>query len=66
MGGISGNRIDACWYNPQNRQATKIIQFRNSGTVTFNPPGNPTNGNNWVLVLDDVSKKFPAPGADFN
>jgi hypothetical protein len=41
---------------------TKLGTFKNEGAKTFNPPGEKTNGNDWVLVLDDAAKKFTAPG----
>jgi hypothetical protein len=62
MGAISGARVDAWWYNPRDGSAQAIGRFENRGTRTFTPPGRPDEGNDWVLVLDDVTKKFPRPG----
>lgn len=59
---ISGKQLKAWWYNPKTGKATKLGKYKNEGTITFNPPGEKENGNDWVLVLDDASKKFTAPG----
>ena len=66
MGKVSGTEVKAWWYNPREGVSTLIGEFGNSGTQTFNPPGQSTNnsrnGNDWVLVLDDVSRGFAEPG----
>lgn len=62
MGRISGAKVNAWWFNPRTGEAVKSGTIKNSGSATFNPPGEPANGNDWVLVLDDTAKKFNAPG----
>ncbi len=62
MGRISGKRTAAWWYNPRTGEATRIGDFDNSGSRTFTPAGSPGKGNDWVLVLDDASRKYSAPG----
>ena len=62
LGRISGKEVVAWWFNPRTGEATRFDAFKNEGTKTFNPPGDETIGNDWVLVLDDASKKFSAPG----
>jgi hypothetical protein len=57
MSHFSG-KVRGWWFNPSTAAATDLGTFRNSGTRTFTPP----NGNDWVLVLDLASAKFPAPG----
>ncbi len=54
MGIIGGKEVDANWYNPRNGDYTAIDRIENSGTKTFNPPGEIEDGNDWVLVLDSV------------
>jgi len=58
---IKGKIVTAWWYNPRNGKATKIGKFSNAGQQAFIPP---THGEalDWILVLDDASKKYPAPG----
>lgn len=62
MGKISGSEVHASWYNPRTGVATKVGSFDNRGFMAFDPPGEKNNGNDWVLVLDDASKKFTTPG----
>ena len=62
MNVISGSRVKAWWFNPRTGHATTIGTFANTGERTFNPPD---KGEmlDWVLVLDDETKNFPAPGS---
>lgn len=62
MGKISGSNVKAWWYNPRSGAATEIGTVENSGSKAFNPPGNHSRGNDWVLVLDDTSKNYGKPG----
>ncbi len=61
MNVIKGPKVKAWWYNPRNGRATAIGEFANTGEREFLPPD---KGEmlDWVLVLDDASKGFPAPG----
>jgi Protein of unknown function (DUF4038)/Putative collagen-binding domain of a collagenase len=63
MGALSGARVRAWWYNPRNGSADEIGFFANEGDRRFDPPGEPADGNDWVLVLDDEAAGFAAPGA---
>jgi hypothetical protein len=62
LGKITGTAVVAWWFDPRNGAATRIGEFPNSGTRQFDPPGDPQRGNDWILVLDDSSKGFGAPG----
>ena len=62
MGKISGEKVNAWWYDTRTGEAYNIGEYTNKGTATFNPPGVKFNGNDWVLVLDNVAKKFDKPG----
>lgn len=62
LGKISGRKVKAWWYNPRNGEAIEVGIFRNKGSRSFNPPGEPGRGNDWVLVLDDTSKNYLPPG----
>jgi hypothetical protein len=59
---IAGPTIRAWWFNPRNGEAAAIGTFDSRGEREFTPPD---KGEmiDWVLVLDDASKKYPAPGA---
>ena len=58
---IKGAKVRAWWFNPRNGEATAIGTFENKGAREFTPP---YRGEmlDWVLVLDDASMKYPAPG----
>ena len=74
LGKVSGTEVKAWWYNPRDGKSIEIGEFENSGTHIFETPGEPTakpttygdltirDGNDWILVLDDKSKGFLAPG----
>jgi hypothetical protein len=62
LGKISGARINAWWFNPRNGAAERIGTFDNAGTREFTPHVHGGFGTDMVLVLDDASKNFPAPG----
>ena len=62
MDKIAGASVKAWWYNPRNGEATAIGEFPSSGERAFTPP-TPGEDLDWVLVLDDVAKKYSAPGA---
>lgn len=59
---ISGKVVTAWWYNPRNGEARQIGTFGNTGTQSFISP-TPGEDLDWILVLDDASKKYPAPGS---
>ncbi len=62
MDKINGPTVKAWWFNPRNGEATGIGEFENKGEREFMPP-DPGESLDWVLVLDDASKNFPAPGS---
>ena len=61
MDAIKGNEVVAWWFNPRNGESNVIGKYANTGTQTFNTP-TPGENLDWILVLDDASKKYPAPG----
>ena len=62
LGKISGDKVKAWWFDPRTGKTISTGTFANSGTREFNPLGEPTRGNDWVLVLDDAAKQLPPPG----
>lgn len=62
LGRISGGQLNGWWYNPRNGAAEKIGTFENRGTREFVPHLHGGLGTDYVLVLDDATKDFPAPG----
>lgn len=60
---ISGSRLIGYWYSPRDGSVKRIGTFKqDSHPKTFDPPGFEERGNDWVLVIDDASKKYPEPG----
>jgi hypothetical protein len=61
MDKVTGSKVKAWWFNPRDGKATAIGSFDNQGEREFTSPD---KGEmlDWVLVLDDDSKKFAAPG----
>jgi hypothetical protein len=57
-----GTKVKAWWFNPRDGHAAVIGTFDNKGEREFMPPD---RGEmiDWVLVLDDAAKNFPAPGS---
>jgi len=62
MNKIFGKNVVAWWFDPRTGKATTAGQFPNEGEREFTPP-NPGEVLDWILVLDDASKNFPAPGS---
>jgi hypothetical protein len=58
MSKISGSQVKAWWFDPRSGKAAPAGMFPASGTHDFTPPGE----GDWVLVLDDASRKLPLPG----
>jgi hypothetical protein len=61
LNAISGPQVMAWWFNPRDGRATQVGTFANTGEHTFTPP-DPGEMLDWVLVLDDAAKNYPAPG----
>jgi hypothetical protein len=62
MDKIGGPAVKARWYNPRDGKAEAIGEFPNTGAKEFISPA-PGEQVDWILVLDDASKQYPAPGA---
>lgn len=58
---IKGKEVTAWWFDPRNGEARQIGKYANSGTQSFISP-TPGESLDWILVLDDASKKYAAPG----
>jgi hypothetical protein len=58
---LQGPIVRAWWFDPQSGQARRIAEFPNTGTRRFEPPDRGEQ-RDWVLVLDDASQGYPAPG----
>jgi hypothetical protein len=56
---LSGEKIQAWWYDPRTGSVKSIDAFDKVPTRKFTPPA---GSEDWVLVLDDASKGFGPPG----
>jgi hypothetical protein len=61
---LKGDRAVAWWFDPRKGTAGRIGETATASEQTFDPPGQPGRGNDWVLVIDNATAHFPAPGAD--
>ena len=61
LGKISGHKLKAWWFNPRTGTSEDIGTIDNRGTREFTCPSEGF-GSDWVLVLDDASKRFSRPG----
>jgi len=57
MGKIDGGYISAYWYDPRTGDKKYIGSYENKGIREFDPPGNETDGNDWVLILESAIAK---------
>ncbi len=60
LGRIAGSTLSGFWYNPRSGASTAIDPLPNQGTHEFQPPSEGWSSD-WVLILDDASKHYPAP-----
>jgi hypothetical protein len=60
MGRISGKTVRVLWYNPRNGEIKEAGEVENKGHQKFTPPAT-GYGQDWILVLDDSSKRFSKP-----
>ena len=54
MGKITGDQVKARWFDPRTGEYQLISDFDNNGIREFDPPGEPAEGNDWVLVLESL------------
>jgi hypothetical protein len=59
---LSGEKLRGWWFNPRDGKATLIGEWAKTNEREFITP-TPGEDVDWVLVIDDASKKFPPPGA---
>jgi hypothetical protein len=56
---LSGQHVKAWWFDPRTGQASEAETVDRADSRTFTSPA---GGADWVLVLDDADRDFPAPG----
>jgi Protein of unknown function (DUF4038)/Putative collagen-binding domain of a collagenase len=55
---ISGKEKNSWWYDPRTGVSIRGKTIKGNEIKNFEPP---SNGKDWVLVIDDASKNYPAP-----
>jgi hypothetical protein len=58
---LTGTRLKGYWFDPRKGETRDAGTFANRGQQTFTPPGS-GQGQDWILVLDDEARGYPAPG----
>ncbi len=58
---LKAPKLKAWWFDPRTGKAELAGTFKNSGMLTFTPPM-PGEALDWILVLDDISRKYGVPG----
>jgi hypothetical protein len=61
LGLIRDPQVKAWWFDPRTGRSREIGVFDTAADRAFTPP-DAGDGLDWVLVLDAVSKRYPAPG----
>lgn len=52
LGVVAAPTLRATWFNPRTGESTFLEALENGGERTFDPPGDPAVGNDWVLLLE--------------
>lgn len=59
---LSGSTIKAWWYDCRNGRTRNAGQFAKAAGGGYRTFTTPNEGQDWVLVLDDVAQGYPRPG----
>lgn len=62
---LSDATARAWWFDPRTGRAVEIGRFARTTNQSFDPPGEAARGNDWVLVVDAASRRYPPPGSAF-
>ncbi|RYZ59115.1 MAG: DUF4038 domain-containing protein, partial [Chitinophagaceae bacterium] len=56
---IKGSQLKAWWFNPRDGSVQALPAFANTGLQTF-VPHSVGRGSDWLLVIEDAAKNYPA------
>ncbi len=59
---LSATNLRAWWFDPRTGEAKPAGEGKNEGAREFHPPSE-GEGQDWVLVIDDIARNYPAPGS---
>jgi hypothetical protein len=51
---MPGSEYEASWFNPRTGIFSEAGVHRNTGILNFDPPGEKSPGNDWVLILERI------------
>jgi hypothetical protein len=54
FGKLPGEKLRAAWFDPRTGETTALDEYPNHGPHAFDPPGDESSGNDWVLVLEAI------------
>lgn len=60
---FNGRKLIGWWFDPRTGESQRIGELESVSTVRLDPPGEPGLGRDWVLVLDERDRDWPAPGS---
>jgi hypothetical protein len=60
---LTAASLHAWWFNPRNNTYVEVGTIEVQPEIALDPPGDEKRGNDWVLLLDDAAKGFPAPAS---
>lgn len=58
---MKARQVKTWWYNPKNGEIQQIGTMNRLNSMAFTSPTE-GEGNDWVLIIDDVEKKYAPPG----
>ncbi len=58
---IGGRPSAAWWFDPRRGRSLPAAGSSEGGVITYDPPGLPGRGNDWVLVLDGPTSSYGRP-----
>lgn len=61
---LKAEKLTIWWYSPRTGKSQKIGKIENKDILTFTPPYD-GEALDWVLVLDDATKRYAKPGKKF-
>ncbi len=61
---IGAAELRAAWFDPRTGASQPFKRLAGKGRHTFDPPGEPGEGRDWVLVLDDVAREYSLNNLD--
>lgn len=62
---LAGKTIRGWWFNPRDGSVQRLGEFAKAPRQDFSPPTRSAS-DDWILVLDDAARNYPAPGTQMD